>query len=84
MNQKKHYHVLAGESGYLPDYNEVYDSEADAIIAMHDLADLFNDQIADEENAGYYEWDSVSQSYWLNSRYIEVVDCDCDTCEGGK
>jgi hypothetical protein len=86
MNQKKHFHVLAGQDGYLPDYNEVYDNEADAIAGMHDLADLFNDQIA-EKNAVYYEWDKTYQEYQRKIdnqpflSYIRVQDCDCDVCE---
>jgi len=87
MTSKKHYHVLFGTAGYLPDDNTVCRTKRKALaIARNlarrerDLAAEYNEDVRPEyprhvsgnANDGYKIWDNSPT--WLGY-YIRITEC---------
>jgi len=72
-----HYIATAGLRGYLPNYCECYETEADAVQALADLHDLGRDRTR-----------RLKRDLWLDlnihrdgNEYAQVEPCECDTPE---
>ena len=71
MNEYTHYHVMNGNIGRIPDSNEVYLAEANAIDAYEDCIETLSDLYGDP--------DSISDhfTYWKDQLYYcELLECD--------
>jgi hypothetical protein len=78
-----HYLVTEGFGGCLSDYIESYDTLTDAREAARDMIYESKDIARDAgRTCGYRIGDILRFGItWDNTRYIEVVECDCDNPE---
>ena len=81
----KHYHMLSGLHGYMPDNNEPYQTEQDAKDALEyfvenckdsDVTEDHREAIAISENGNYAEFpiDGIAHPVF-GVEYAEVTDC---------
>jgi hypothetical protein len=71
-----HYHVIAGDLGYLPIYNEgIYDSFEEAFGGLTEYVETTIDQVeVDEHHPAIRKEDCNSTSdYWLKTSVVGVV-----------
>jgi len=73
---RPHYHVLFGLRGYMPDLNEVFETHEQAVEYANDLAHQLGDEDRVEGDPDAGAWDVGEDG----NRYIEVTECDEDTC----
>jgi len=81
---KKHYHVLGGLSGYMPDVNDVY-------LTLSEARNALKDEVASAREIGYKCMKS-GEDYWEcyrrkpKDRWMEIPyviyisECDMDEC----
>ena len=86
-----HYHVLAGLHGYLPDWNEMYTTNAGAIDALHEYAQNVVDDCGDgdKRHFGYCYTGSYHDGYLEflpkhGVEYAEVLACGSLDCLDGE
>ena len=90
---RKHYHVMVGTPGCLPDYNAAHTSrraaEADAAWYARDCREAYNPDndckviVTGSAKSGRYDIErraDRSTSGWELWQYIEIVDCYEDDC----
>ena len=78
MNKRRHYHVMNGSIGCLPDNNQVYRTKRDALdYARFLFDDICEPYIGDLK---YYGIHYFSDYGMAGADYIEIIDCYDPDC----
>jgi hypothetical protein len=89
-----HYHTIAGTPGYIPDYNELFDTREDARADARWYVEAYHDMAADDTANGttpYYRVDESDPDYivvdqgepdsYALSIIVQVIECADRTCQ---
>jgi hypothetical protein len=81
-----HYHVLSGDHGCMPDMNQVYETEREAIEGLRDWQNDIYDSCEVKHpgrcHFGSYKFGFIDFKPGHGTEYSEVSDCEEDCLEG--
>ena len=77
MNPFKHYIAMAGLSGYLPQYCDVFQDFDSAVESLCDLHEIPISGTLASELANTYHVSLDLKKH--GNEYAEIIECDCDT-----
>lgn len=79
--KNKHYHILAGLHGYLPNINEVYKIKQDARMGLKELIEWDREtgaKYSGNLREGYFECLNFSDCH--TNEYYEITECNIKEC----
>ena len=85
---RKHYHVLLGTNGYMPDTNNAYPTKRDAQYGLRFWRDHIKEcsegtAISGSIRSGYFQIRPEPDDPYTLNQYLEIVDCFEDDCLEG-